>query len=146
MKQFRDTNYYVEKDGGIWNKRNKKLKTRVNKYGYEDIGLWIEKKKICFLVHRLVAECYLDSWKSTLTVNHKDFNKLNNHVDNLEMLTIVDNLNHFKKENPGFYFSQINKSRKGKTYEEIYGLEKAKKLREKRRQEGLKNKNIIKWL
>lgn len=43
-------------------------------------------------VHRLVAMAYLDEWKQD--VNHKDGNKKNNSVSNLEWMTRSENLKH----------------------------------------------------
>lgn len=45
--------------------------------------------------HRLVCEYFLDNFDSSLTVNHKDFDKTNNCIDNLELLTASENLNHY---------------------------------------------------
>lgn len=51
-------------------------------------------------VHQIVALAYSDSIdeftfkKNKLTVNHKDFNKINNHVDNLEIITSAENTLH----------------------------------------------------
>jgi hypothetical protein len=42
--------------------------------------------------HRLVAELFLPDYSEDLVVNHKDCNKLNNNVDNLEMVTIKEKL------------------------------------------------------
>lgn len=43
-------------------------------------------------VHRLVCMTY--HWESLLTVNHKDWNKKNNHFTNLEWVSIKRNLEH----------------------------------------------------
>lgn len=46
-------------------------------------------------MHRLVAEAFLDTWDANLVVNHKDGNKHNNHINNLEMVTCKANTQHF---------------------------------------------------
>lgn len=46
------------------------------------------------LVHRLIAQAFLPEWNPALEVNHKDGNKFNNRVENLEMCTRRENLQH----------------------------------------------------
>ena len=46
-------------------------------------------------IHRLVAEAFLDTWNPALDVNHKDGNKHNNNISNLEMVTRKENIQHF---------------------------------------------------
>lgn len=45
-------------------------------------------------IHRLVAEAFFDDYAEHLTVNHKDGDRLNNNVDNLEMMTFHENILH----------------------------------------------------
>jgi hypothetical protein len=45
-------------------------------------------------VHRLVAEKYIPNPQNKKTVNHKDGNRSNNHVDNLEWVTRRENCEH----------------------------------------------------
>ena len=45
-----------------------------------------------FLVHRLVAKAFIPNPDNLETVNHKDENTLNNRVDNLEYLSVADNI------------------------------------------------------
>lgn len=47
-----------------------------------------------YMVHRLVAMCFLPDWNSRLEVNHIDGNVFNNNVSNLEMCTRRENYDH----------------------------------------------------
>jgi len=66
---------------------------RKDRRGYLCVRLSNRGKVRQYFVHRLVALAFIG--KSNLTVNHKDFNKENNNVDNLEFLSIKDNLTHY---------------------------------------------------
>ena len=75
------------------------LKLRLNTTGYHYVSLCKDGKVRNFLVHRLVALACLEG-DSTLTINHKDECKTNNHVSNLEYLTKGDNVRAWIKNNP----------------------------------------------
>lgn len=75
--------HVINKKGQIRNiKTGKLLKTYKNRYEY--IDLWYDGKHHTFLIHRLVAEAFIPNPNKLLEVNHKDENKLNNDVNNLE--------------------------------------------------------------
>jgi len=88
-------------------KKTKKL--RINKDGYYIVTLSKNDKKKTYLVHRLVAETFIDKknckkWGNDniykyILVNHKDENKLNNKADNLEWCTNKYNVMYSKKNN-----------------------------------------------
>lgn len=59
--------------------------------GYLMVGLCRDGKRTGLLIHRLVAEAFLPNPRGLPTVNHRDENKLNNEVSNLEWLTMADN-------------------------------------------------------
>lgn len=65
-----------------------------DKNGYCIAALFKEKKTFYKKVHRLVAEAFLDNYSEDLQVNHKDENKENNDVSNLEMCTNKYNCNY----------------------------------------------------
>lgn len=60
------------------------LKPTVCNHGYEEITLYKNTKRQKFLVHRLVAQYFLENPHNYPCINHKDENKLNNRFDNLE--------------------------------------------------------------
>jgi len=55
------------------------------------------EKKLRKLVHRLIAETFLDNYSNELDVNHKDCNKTNNKLENLECVTKKENIEHARK-------------------------------------------------
>jgi len=68
------------------------LKQSTDKGGYKIVTLCKEKKHLTKTVHRVVATAFLGlSW---FDVNHKDGNKSNNHVENLEFVSKSQNTRH----------------------------------------------------
>ena len=64
--------------------KEKILKLIKDKDGYLQVTLCKNNIKKVYKVHRLVAEAFIDNTDNLPQVNHKDENKLNNNVDNLE--------------------------------------------------------------
>lgn len=60
------------------------LRQKVSNKGYCTVALSKHNKTKYKMVHRLVAEAFLDNPKGLPLINHKDENKLNNYVGNLE--------------------------------------------------------------
>lgn len=55
--------------------------------GYRKVTLYKDGKRKTHFVHRLVAKAFLPNPDNLPMVNHKDFNKANNNVGNLEFVT-----------------------------------------------------------
>ena len=72
-------------------KGKKILKPAITKNGYLNVIFCINQKKEHKFVHRLVAEAFIPNINNYSTVNHKDEDKLNNYVENLEWLSVEDN-------------------------------------------------------
>jgi hypothetical protein len=85
-------NYFITEDGKLFNER-KQMKTYKGDR-YEKVVLKINGKPTMKYIHRLVAEAYIDNTDSKKEVNHKDGNKLNNNVSNLEWVTTTENKQH----------------------------------------------------
>lgn len=86
-----DQNYLVSNQGNVWSVRNsRKLKLANDGYGYPIVTIDGKTLK----VHRLVAILFLGKQDSSMTVNHKNFNKKDNRVENLEWMTVGDNNRH----------------------------------------------------
>ena len=85
-----ESRYLISSSGDVisLNYRNtnktKMLSWKINNKGYA----WVELRKNGIkeqkLVHRLVAEAFIDNPNGYDVINHKDENPLNNEVDNLE--------------------------------------------------------------
>lgn len=88
-------NYTINENGDIFNTlTNKLLKGSISEGGYKYYRLSKDGKKKMFYAHRLVAEHFLENPNNLLIVNHKDGNKLNNNVNNLEWVTQSENVQH----------------------------------------------------
>lgn len=73
-------------------------KTCTDKYGYSFVSLYKgQKKKIC-KVHRLVAEAFIENKNNFPQINHKDEQKTNNAVSNLEWCDSKYNNNYGTKK------------------------------------------------
>lgn len=88
--------YAVTSCGKVWSYRKKIfLKPRINKSGYCQVSLYKDRENIKHpYVHRLVADAYLVKPDESYEVNHKDQNRENNCVNNLEWVSHKDNINY----------------------------------------------------
>ena len=99
--------YAITSCGRIWSYISRKfLKPRMDKDGYLMINLHKNNKMKTFKVHRLVAEAYICNPEELPQINHKDENKANNCVGNLEWCT------HTYNQNYGAHNEKIAKSRR----------------------------------
>lgn len=93
--------YKISNYGNIKN-RKKILKQQIVASGYSSIKLNNENiKNKKFLIHVLVAIAFIPNPDNKPTVNHKDHNKLNNNIDNLEWATMKEQNIHRRKTTNG---------------------------------------------
>lgn len=88
--------YTIDEFGNIKNiNTGKYLKYAVTAAGYYTVGLQhIDNSRKTYYIHILVAETFLNKPLNAEQVNHIDKNRSNNHVDNLEWCTQLENLEH----------------------------------------------------
>ena len=79
--------------GGFRVKKERIIKHDVSKHGYHRVVLRLNYSEKKYLVHRLVAEAFVDNPDNLPQVNHKDENKGNNSASNLEWCTAKYNSN-----------------------------------------------------
>jgi len=98
MKHLFDK-YYITQFGDIISTRNGKFKVLnqpITKSGYKRINLSVNGVPKKYFVHRLVAAAFYG--ESSLTVDHIDGNKINNHISNLQYMSKIDNFMKAVKE------------------------------------------------
>lgn len=73
------------------------IKLQKSKNGYLRVELCKNNIKKKYLIHRLVGYAFLNNYDNNLEINHKDGNKQNNNVENLEWITRSENERHAYK-------------------------------------------------
>lgn len=86
------------------------LKGTIKKGGYQGVLLKTPEKYKATTIHRLVAQAFIPNPDNLPEVNHKDENKLNNCVDNLEWCDRNYNLNY------GARNKKVSKTKTNNTY------------------------------
>jgi len=90
--------YFIDDNGNVYSPNMKIRKQFINKNnGYYQILLQNKAaglKPRCFYVHRLVGKTFLDNLNKHPQINHKDYNRTNNKLSNLEWVSISEQIKH----------------------------------------------------
>lgn len=90
VREFGDL-YLVHSDGRIWSKKKGAfLAMWPNNKGYLMVSVYGRKRT----VHRIIAECFLPNEAGAATVNHKNGERADNRVENLEWCSYGENNQH----------------------------------------------------
>lgn len=101
-----DNDYLICDDGRVFSeKTNRFISGKIDNVGYRvySLAIWnplTSKKGKMVYAHRLVAEYFLDNPENKPYVHHKDEDRLNNHVSNLEWVSAKENNQELLKKNP----------------------------------------------
>lgn len=82
--------YLVSTKGRVIGAKGKLIKPQLVSGGYA----YINRRSFRFYVHREVAKAFIPTEDLTLEVNHKDLDKTNNNIENLEWCTSAENKAH----------------------------------------------------
>lgn len=103
--------YEIHMDGTIISqKTGRAMKETINAKGYPCITLTINGKPKFYRIHRLLAELFIPNPENKPFVNHKDRDRTNYSLDNLEWVTAQENVVHsvlnggrknYKRDNKG---------------------------------------------
>lgn len=84
---------------GAYLTKTPKLKTiGISVWGYPEVRLWLNQDTKKFRIHRLVASVFIPNPSNLPEVNHKNGNKLDNSVSNLEWVSRSKNMTHLYQE------------------------------------------------
>ena len=139
--------YQISNLGNVYSLKSNKMLTKQDKRGYLVVTLYKDNKKHYISVHRLVALAFIPNPYHYEQVNHKDEDKKNNVVENLEWCTSEYNINYGTRTDrarqsniDSGHFQKLSDDLKGRGFFE----ERTKKLREngtyKRLSENLRKK------
>ena len=130
--------YEVSNMGNVRNvRRNKLLRLPKTNDGYIRVSLYKNGIKTCFQVHRLVAQAFIENPDNLPMINHKDEDKTNNNVTNLEWCDVKYNNNYGSRLErsrdtaiKNGYYTGLSK----KEYMKQYRKKNKEKIREKQRE------------
>ena len=90
-----DDRYEINREGHLRDITTGKLQFGSDDgYGYLKFTTRTNGKKACPKVHKLLALAFIPNPRNLPVINHKDGNKRNNSLDNLEWCSYADNLKH----------------------------------------------------
>lgn len=106
--EYGNITYKVSNFGKIVGPRGRRLKTRYNRDGYEEVTLGDTKHRNASIrVHRLVAALFVPNPDDKPEVNHLDYNRTHNSSDNLEWVTHKENVDY--SSSAGHYKSPLRR-------------------------------------
>ena len=107
VKNF-ENRYEVSNTGKVKSLKNDIILKERDLRGYKRVSLFKDGIAHDKRIHRLVGEVFIDNPENKLEINHKDKNRANNNVDNLEWVTSKENSVHKNKDGTGDTYKNEN--------------------------------------
>ena len=120
LKGYQASNY-----GQIKSLKSNKILSQINNgNGYLYVTISINGKRKNYYVHRLIAQTFLKEFDDKKVINHKDYNKQNNNISNLENISQKENIRYSIKNKPKILHFKTNTgehhiSKRGNVYRVI---------------------------
>ena len=92
VKMLKNRGCYIGEDGHIRRKKGT-LASKLMRNGYYLTSAQYDNKMYYFMEHRVVWVWYNGNIPDNLVINHKDYDRANNRIDNLELVTQKEMLN-----------------------------------------------------
>lgn len=86
--------YKISSYGDIYSYKTNKILKPIKSHGYLKVFLYKNNSRKSYLIHRLVAESFIPNPNNFPVINHKNENKSDNHVCNLEWCSFKYNANY----------------------------------------------------
>jgi hypothetical protein len=97
--EFTDGRYKVSNRGNIIGPSGNSLKPTLLQIGYLSVAISFGNRKVKrYYIHRLVAEVFVGPIPKDYVVNHINHNKIDNRLENLELVTRKSNAIHWAKQ------------------------------------------------
>lgn len=129
---------FVDKIGRIRQINEVICKPSIDTSGYMQIVLTKNKKRKSYKIHKLIAMTFIPNPDGFPQVNHKDENKLNNKIDNLEWCTLEYNCNYGTRN----YRCTLHCKHKVKQLSQGTIIKKYNSLKDASMKTGIKYQNI----
>lgn len=119
-----ETTYRLYKDGRLMNEKTGTFYKGTIRNGYRWFDLRWKNKKYSKSQHRLLAEYFLENENNLEYVHHKDGNRLNNSLENLQWVSISENNMNSNRHSSGIDHIDYN------NYDDYNGVEEWKTFKD----------------